>query len=121
VTGTIDPPCGVPAHRLGRWDDEVLGIWWCPDCHEEIWVTEGADDERLGAPEPERGSVARLGETAGNRRGAAALPGLPGDPADRGDAAGAPGDRAPADGWRDSDGGARLWSLILEAFGRAAS
>lgn len=34
------PPCGVPGHEGGRWENVVLGIWWCPGCGEEIWVTE---------------------------------------------------------------------------------
>lgn len=43
MIGMIDPPCGVPAHRRGRWENVVLGVWYCPDCGEEIWVTEGVD------------------------------------------------------------------------------
>lgn len=116
MSGTIEPPCGVPAHRMGWWDDEVLGIWWCPDCHEEIWVTEEADDdaEAVGV-----GSTPAGAEDA-RRGGAADVPVVRDPAADRGDAAGASGDRASA-GWRDEPGGARLWHLIVEAFGRAAS
>lgn len=29
-------PCQVLGHTKGFWEDDVLNIWWCPDCHEEI-------------------------------------------------------------------------------------
>jgi hypothetical protein len=100
VIATIEPPCGVPAHRMGRWEDEVLGIWWCPDCHEEIWVREGTD-----AGEEPAEDVRPL------RPEGAAVP-VRSTVQDRGDGAGASRDRA----WRDSAAGARLWHLIVEAF-----
>jgi hypothetical protein len=115
VTGTIDPPCGVPSHRMGQWEDVVLGIWWCPDCGEETWLTDGGEDA------DEDAGRASGGVRAGGSEGAAVLE-LRSGPADGGDAAGASGDRAPGDGfgWGDRPGGARLWHLIADAFGRAA-
>ena len=32
-----DAPCGHPDHTRGHWENDVLGIWWCPDCGEEIY------------------------------------------------------------------------------------
>lgn len=37
-----EPPCGVPGHDRGWWEDDNRGIWWCPDCGEELWL---GDDE----------------------------------------------------------------------------
>lgn len=107
MIGTIEPPCGVPAHRMGRWEDVVLGIWFCPDCGEEIWVTEGVDgadwDQETAS------AVARA-----VRPGGAAVPALPEAVPDGGDAAGAHADRAPGEGI------ARIWHLIVERLGRVA-
>lgn len=118
MTGTIDPPCGVPAHRMGRWEDVVLGVWWCPDCGEETWVTEGVDGEQRS--DDRTAPPAGAGTVGARRPGAVPVPDLRDGAAEPGHYASAPGNRAPGVGWRDRDGGARLWSLILEAFGRAA-
>ena len=90
---------------MGRWVDVVLGIWWCPDCGEEIWVTEGVDGggwsehhgEGVGADGPSE----------------AAVPGVSGVPEDAGDDAGASSDRARADA-----AAVRAWQLIVDRFGR---
>lgn len=97
---------------MGRWEDVVLGIWWCPDCGEESWPAEGMH----GDVEGQDAGVRRSGS-----RGAA-LPVVRAAAPDGGDVAGASRDRAPGDGvgWRDRDGGALLWHLIVDAFGRAA-
>lgn len=33
------PPCGINGHTRGHWEDDLLKIWWCPDCGTEIWLT----------------------------------------------------------------------------------
>lgn len=33
-----DNVCGVPGHEDGHWQDEKLGIFYCPDCGTEIYV-----------------------------------------------------------------------------------
>jgi hypothetical protein len=102
---------------MGRWVDVVLGIWWCSECGEEIWVTEGVDDDAAD----QRGTEGGVDASVASRH-PVGLPGVRADAADGRAPAGASVARAPGDGfgWRDREGGSHLWQLILEAFGRAA-
>ena len=33
------PPCEVPGHTRGSWEDDQARIWWCPDCGDEMRLT----------------------------------------------------------------------------------
>jgi hypothetical protein len=104
-------------HDGGRWDDVVLGIWWCPECKTEIWATEGVDDdEQPTDASPLAAQKAKASGVSGRfRRARVALAA-----AGRRRRCGCIGRSRIRDEGGATARAAPLWSLILEAFGRAA-
>lgn len=45
-TDEAEPLCGVVGHIHGSWEDDELGIWWCPDCGDELWLNYPTIDDK---------------------------------------------------------------------------